>query len=235
MTAIEIVETLRSLGSESIKSIHMKHGAEEPFFGVKIEDLQKLRKKIGVNHELALELYDTGISDAMYLAGLIADDTRMTKKDLQRWVDGAYWYMISTYTVAWVAAGSKHGLALALKWIESKKEKIATAGWSTLSSIVATTPDEDLDLPELRKLLGRLVKTIHKQPNRVRYVMNGFVIAVGSYVAPLTEASLKAAEAIGKVSVDMGDTSCKVPLATDYILKVRDRGSIGKKRMSAKC
>src|ERR1043166_5519378 len=108
MTVTEIVEELRSLGSEPIKRVLMKHGAQEPFFGVKVEDLQKVRKKIGVNYELALELYGTGISDAMYLAGLIADDARMTKKDLQRWADGAYWYSLSEYTVPWVAAGSKH-------------------------------------------------------------------------------------------------------------------------------
>ena len=56
MNATEIVETLRSLGSESTKRTLVKHGAQEPFFGVKVEDLQKIRKKIGVNHELALEL-----------------------------------------------------------------------------------------------------------------------------------------------------------------------------------
>ena len=235
MNATEIVEVLRSLGSESTKRVLMKHGAQEPFFGVKIEDLQKLRKKIGVNYELALELYDTGISDAMYLAGLIADDARMTKKDLQRWANGAYWYMLSEYTVPWVAAGSKHGLELALKWIESKKEKIAAAGWATLSSLVAITPDKALDIPELRKLLDRVGTTIHEQPNRARGAMNCFVIAVGGYVVPLADAAVKTAKAIGKVSVDMGETSCKVPLATEYIQKIRDRGAIGKKRKSAKC
>ena len=39
MTCDEIVNELRSLGSESIKRIFMRHGAQEPFFGVKIEDL----------------------------------------------------------------------------------------------------------------------------------------------------------------------------------------------------
>src|SRR5437868_1777884 len=128
MTADEIIDTLRSLGNESIKRVLMKHGAQEPFFGVKVEDLQKIRKQIGVNHELALELYDTGISDAMYLAGLIADDHRMSKKDLQRWAEDAHWGMLSQYTVPWVAAGSKHGWDLALKWIDSKKDNVAIAG-----------------------------------------------------------------------------------------------------------
>lgn len=235
MTCEEIVNELRSLGSESIKRIFMRHGAEEPFFGVKIEDLQKIRKRIGMNYKLALELYDTGISDAMYLAGLIADDAKMTKKDLERWASRAPWQMISEYTVPWVASGSKHGRTLALKWIESKKEKLASAGWATLSSIAATRPDEDLNIPEYRKLLDRVGKTIHNQPDRVRYSMNGFVIAVGSYIADLTAAAEKTAKAIGKVHVDMGETSCNVPAAYDYIQKVKSRSAIGMKRKSAKC
>src|SRR5262249_8532901 len=158
--------------------------------GVKVEHLQKIRKRLGVNYKLALQLYDTGISDAMYLAGLIADDARMTKKDLQNWVNGAYWYMLSEFTVPWVAAGSPFGHELALKWIESKKEHVAAAGWATFSSLVAIKPDSDLDIDELKKLLDRVAKTVHDQPNRVRYAMNTFVIAIGGYVVPLHEAAM---------------------------------------------
>jgi 3-methyladenine DNA glycosylase AlkD len=234
-SAAKIVEELKSLGSDSTKRVLMKHGAQEPFFGVKIEHLKKIQKRIKMDYQLALDLYDTGISDAMYLAGLIADDARMTRKDLQRWVKGAYWYMLSEYTVPWVASGSKHGRDLALEWIESKNELIASAGWATLSSLVATKDDAELDLPELKKLLARIEKTIHKQPNRVRGAMNQFVIAVGGYVKSLTDLAIKTGEKIGQVEVDMGDTSCQVPFAPDYIRKIQKRGTIGKKRKSAKC
>jgi hypothetical protein len=40
---------------------------------------------------------------------------------------------------------------------------------------------------------------------------------------------------IGPVTVDMGDTACKVPYAPDYVQKVVDRGTVGKKRKTAKC
>src|SRR5438105_14463498 len=132
--------------------------------------MKKIQKPIKKNHQLALALYDTGISDAMYLAGLIADDAQMSRKDLERWAEQAYWYMLSEYTVPWVAAGSPHGRELARKWIDSRKEPIAAAGWATFSSTVAVTPDDDLDLDELTRLLERVGKTIHQQPNRVRHV-----------------------------------------------------------------
>jgi 3-methyladenine DNA glycosylase AlkD len=235
MTFGKIMAELETLGSDAIKKVLIKHGAQEPFFGVKVEDLKKIQKRVKKDYQLALDLYDTGISDAMYLAGLIADDARMTKADLQRWVDAAYWNMLSEYTVPWVAAGSPHGHEVALEWIESPKETTAAAGWSTLSSLVATKPDDELDIAELKRLMQRVQKTIHKQPNRVRYTMNGFIIAVGSYVAALTDAALQTAEKIGEVSVEMGGTACKVPSATDYIEKVQARGAIGKKRKTAKC
>lgn len=235
MTVAEILAELKSLGNESTKRTFLRHGAQEPFFGVKIEDLKKIQKRVKTNHALALELFATGNSDAMYLAGLIADDAQMTKKDLERWVKQANWHMISECTVAWVAAGSPHGWELGLKWIDSKQEKIMGTGWSTLSSIVLTKPDEELDLAALKKLLTRVTKEIHTAPNRVRYSMNNFVIAVGCGVVKLKEAAEKAAAKIGQVEVDMGETSCQVPLAADYIAKVEARGSIGKKRKSAKC
>ena len=65
--------------------------------------------------------------------------------------------------------------------------------------------------------------------------MNGFVIAIGTYVVNLTDKALEVANEIGKVSVDLGGTACKVPLATDYIGKVIDKGGAGKKRKTARC
>jgi 3-methyladenine DNA glycosylase AlkD len=235
MTAEEIIAELEPLGNDGYKKVMLKHGVREPFFGVKIEDLKKIQKRIKSDYQLALDIYDTGISDAMYLAGLIADDRKMTRKDLQRWVEKAYCPLHSEYTVPWVAAGSPHGRELALKWIESRKEGIAAAGWATLSHLVAVTDDAELDLDELAQLLQRVRETIDRQPNRVRYVMNGFVIAVGSYVRELTPLALATGEQIGPVSVDMDGTACKVPYAPDYIKKVQQRGAIGKKRNTAKC
>jgi 3-methyladenine DNA glycosylase AlkD len=235
MTANEIVEELRSLGDASTKKTLMKHGAPEPIFGVKVEHLKKIHKRIKTDYQLALDLFDTGISDAMYLAGLIADDAQMTKKDLDRWAAKAHWSMISEYTVAWVAAESRFGRELALGWIDSKKENVASAGWSTLSSLVSIKQDAELDIAELKQLLERVQKSIHGQPNRVKYAMNGFVIAVGGYVSALTDFATAVADRVGIVTVEMGETSCKVPNAGDAIHKMKERGALGKKRKSARC
>src|SRR2546422_4019421 len=162
MTAEEIVEQLKPLGTDTYKKVLRNYGVPEPFFGVKIEDLKKFQKRIKKDYQLALDLYDTGIYDAMYLAGLIADDPKMTKNNLHQWLQKANCPMLSEYTVPWVAAESKHGRELALEWIESDKESVAAAGWATLSSLVAIKDDADLDLAELKRLLQRVQNTIHQ-------------------------------------------------------------------------
>jgi 3-methyladenine DNA glycosylase AlkD len=235
MTAGEIVERLKPLGSESYRRIMRNHGAHEPLFGVKIAELKKIQKQVKKDYQLALELYNTGIYDAMYLAGLIADERKMTRRDLQRWLKHAKSAPIAEYTVAWVAAESQHGRSLALEWIESDDERTAATGWATLSGLVAITDDAELDLDELRRLLEQVRTAIHQQPNQVRYAMNASVIAIGSYVRELTGLARQVARDIGSVTVDMGATSCQTPNAADYIAKVDARGAIGKKRKSVRC
>ncbi|MCH7635098.1 MAG: hypothetical protein IIA36_10465 [Proteobacteria bacterium] len=122
-----------------------------------------------------------------------------------------------------------------MKWIRSKKEAVATSGWNTYAGIVTTKPDDELDLAEIKELLDRVVNEIDAAPNEVRYTMNGFVIAVGAYVKPLLKQAKAAAKKIGTVKVDMGDTACKVPLASAYIEKIETAGRVGKKRKTIKC
>ena len=176
MTLDEVMTTLRALGSEQTRKTMRKHGApdsEDLYFGVLVGDLKPIAKKIKGDQALALALYDTGNTDAMYLAGLVADGAKMSRAQLNAWA--------------------------------------------------------------VRALLRRAVAEVHAAPDRVRYTMNGFIIAVGSYVTPLGPEALAAAETIGKVTVNMGGTACKVPLATDTIQKVIGMGRQGKKRKTAMC
>src|SRR5262245_13202821 len=112
MTAKDIIAELKKFGTEQTRKMWLRYGAQEPCLGVKVQDMKKIQKRVKMDYQVALDLYDTGIADAMYLAGLIADDARMTKKDLQKWVENATWGMVGEYTVPWVASGSPHGREL---------------------------------------------------------------------------------------------------------------------------
>ncbi len=234
MNVDEVLAELKAKGSASTARIFRSHGAPDPIDGVKVGDLKLILKRTGPDHALALDLWRTGHADAQYLAGLMVQPKRMTEEDLQSWADTARWYMLSEYSVAWVGAESGRGWEMGRRWIDAPREPVAAAGWSALASHVALTADADLDLPAVDALLSRVTATLSREQNRVRYAMNAFVIAVGTYVTPLLSRALEVAAAVGEVKVDLGGTACKVPEAAAYIHKARERTQ-GKKRRSVRC
>jgi hypothetical protein len=235
MTLDQVMAELAAKGSESTKKLFVKHGAKEPFFGVKVADLKIAQKKIKGDQALALKLYATGNGDAQYLAGLVADGAKMTPAQLDSWAKTACWCMISGTIVPWVASEHPDGFALALKWIDSPEEGIAVAGWKTLSALAAIVPDDKLPVKPFSALLDRVAKTLPTAPDDVRSAMNGFVIASGTYLAALGEKAVATARKLGKVEVDMGDTACQVPNAESYILKYRRGAPVAPKRKTVRC
>jgi len=231
----QTMTALEKLGNAQTKKTWLAHGATGALFGVKIGDMKGLLKKIRGRQDLALELYRSGNLDAMYLAGLVADGAKMSRKELEAWVRNARWNMLSEYTVPWVAAESPQAREVARKWIDSKKEHVAAAGWNTWSGIASSRPDAELDLEEVGALLVRVEREIGTAPDRVRYCMNGFVIAVGSAVKPLHSKAKATARKLGKVEVDMGGTACKVPDALTVLQKIESMGRVGQKRTTMKC
>jgi 3-methyladenine DNA glycosylase AlkD len=236
-TATSILAELKKRGTAQAQKTYARHGmAPEKTFGASIADLKLIAKTIKGQQRLACELYATGKMEAMYLAALVADGAKMTEKQLDQWAeDASNLRMIAEYNVPWVTVENPKARELALKWMTSKKELVASAGWSTYSGLVSVTPDDQLDLKEIEKLLATVVKEINTAANRVRYTMNNFVICVGSYVKPLSKQAKAAAKQIGNVSVDVGDTDCKIPLATACIEKVESKGRLGQKKKTIRC
>lgn len=231
----DVMEYLQSKGSEQTRKIFSKHGAPENQFGVKVVDLKPIEKKEKNNHELALNLYATGNSDAQYLAGLIADPKKFSKNDFKNWALNAEWYMITEYAVAWNIAESPICMDVCSDWINSKELKLQEAAWAALGAYLGIVDNNRLDLEYHSNLIERIEKTIHSESNRVKYCMNGYLIALGCAVPELTERCKKAGVKIGKVDVFMGKTACKVPEIVSYIEKVEKMNRIGKKKKNAKC
>ena len=232
-----ILAELKKKGTERARKTYARHGMPaEHVFGVSIADLKIIAKGIKGEQSLACDLYATGKMEAMYLAGLVADGSQMTRAQLNGWALGAANFaMIAEYTVPWVAVENPQARALAIQWIKAKQEQVASAGWCTYAGLVATREDVELDLAQIEDLLNQIVRGPGGAQNRVPYTMNGFVIAVGVYVKPLSAKAMAAAQAMGTVSVAMGATACKVPLAAAEIRNAVTAGRIGRKRKTIRC
>jgi hypothetical protein len=82
--------------------------------------------------------------------------------------------------------------------------------------------DETLPDSWFATRLAEIEKTIHKAPNAEREAMNAAVIAIGCHNASLRKTAAAAAQRIGKVEVDHGDTACETADAGAYIKKTWD-------------
>lgn len=230
-----VMARLKKLGNAQTKKTYQNHGAREPLFGVTTTAMKPLAREIKRDYELSKKLYATGNYDAMYLAGIIAEPSAMTQADLEAWMERAYCHGLSDYVVAVVLAQTPFGQELADRWIARPEELYQSAGWSCYGWMLGYLPDSAFDREKLRCMLEDAAQSVHEKQNWVRYAVNGFVIALGISYLPLHEEALAAAAEIGRVTVDMGPTSCRVPPAYETILQAREKGRLGFKRKKMYC
>jgi len=217
MTLKEVMAALEKAGSAQTKKTYARHGAVEPMFGVSFAFLKTFYKRIGIDHDLALALWDTGNFDAKNLAVKIVDPARMSSADLDRWAHDNVVRMCGLYVSA-VAAEGPHAEAKASRWLASKDESVRCTAWGLVGQMAAR--DEALPDSWYADRLADIERTIHASPNHERSAMNQAVIAIGGRSPALRKAALAAAKRIGTVDIDYGDTSCKTPEARAYIEKM---------------
>jgi len=226
---------LEALGKERMKNTYLRNGAHEPLFGVATGAMKPLAKKIKKNQPLAEQLYATGNYDAMYFAGIIADPMTMTDADFERWMDGAYFYMLSDYVVAVTLAETDIAQAVADKWIASGEELRMSAGWSCYCWLLGNRPDSEFSESKIASMLDQVENTIHNSPDRTKSAMNNFIYTVGISFLPLHDKAVETAMAVGPVEIKRDKKKSSILLASENIQKEIDRGKLGFKRKYVRC
>lgn len=235
MTFEEVMEKLESLGKERTKKIYLSNGAREPVFGVATGAMKPIAKQIKINQPLAEQLYATGNYDAMYFAGIIADPVHMTEDDFNRWIDEAYFYMLSDYVVAVTLAESPIAQSIADKWITSNEELKMSAGWSCYCWMLGNRKDEEFSIPKLMGMLQTVKEEIHEAPPRTKASMNNFITTVGVSFKPLHEQALATAQVVGAVEIKRDNKKSSIVNAYESISKEVERNRIGFKRKYVRC
>ncbi|MBM7660284.1 3-methyladenine DNA glycosylase AlkD [Bacillus mesophilus] len=230
-----VMQELEALGKERSKKMYISNGAHEPVFGVATGAMKPIAKKIKINQPLAEVLYATGNYDAMYFAGIIADPKAMTETDFERWMDGAYFYMLSDYVVAVTLSESPLAQDIADKWIASGDELKMSAGYSCYCWLLGNRKDHEFSESKISDMLDHVKKTIHESPERTKSAMNNFVYTVGVSYLPMHEKAVKTAEEIGIVEVKRDEKKSSLLNAYESIQKEVDRNRLGFKRKYVRC
>lgn len=230
-----VMQELEALGKERTKKIYQSNGAHEPLFGVATGAMKPLFRTIKRNQPLAEELYATGNYDAMYFAGMIADPKVMTEKDFERWIDRAYFYMLSDYVVAVTLAKTDIAQEVADRWIASDVELKMSAGWSCYCWLLGNRPDGEFSEEKIAAMLDLVASTIHDAPERTKYAMNNFIYTVGVSYLPLHEKAVTIAKEVGPVEVNGNNNKTKLLDAAVNLQKAIDKGQLGFKRKYVRC
>ena len=230
-----VMQELEALGKERTKKMYISNGALEPLFGVATGAMKPIAKKIKKNQALADELYATGNYDAMYFAGIIADPKAMTEADFERWIDGAYFYMLSDFVVAVTLAETDIAQEVADKWIARGDELRMSAGWRCYCWLLGNRKDSEFSEIKLANMLDLVENTIHDAPERTKYAMNQFIYTVGISYVPLHDKAVETAKVVGPVEVNRDKKKSSFLIASEKIQKEVDNGRLGFKRKYVRC
>ncbi|MET3194617.1 DNA alkylation repair protein [Bacillus sp. OAE603] len=230
-----VMQELEALGKERTKKTYISNGAHEPLFGVATGAMKPLSRKIKKNQPLADQLYDTGNYDAMYFAGVIADPMVMTETDFERWIDTAYFYMLSDYVVAVTLAETDIAQEVADKWIASGEELKMSAGWSCYCWLLGNRPDTEFSASKISDMLDLVKNTILDSPDRTKSAMNNFVYTVAISYIPQHDKAVETAMEIGPIEIKRENKKNGILHASQNIQKDLDRGLKGFKRKHVRC
>jgi 3-methyladenine DNA glycosylase AlkD len=217
-----IIKDLKALGDPRAVAIWKRVGMNtDKFFGVALGKLKTYAKKHKKNHELALALWESGYHDARLLATLIEEPKKATEKQIDQWVADCDFWDLNNKLCSEVIVNTPYAQKKIDIWLKSKKEMVRRAGYMTIVGLAKAKND----LPDsyFEPYLTKIEKEIAKEDNWVREAMNYVLIYVGGRNKSLSKTALKAAETIGKVEIDYGESSCQAPDAVAYIKKAQEK------------
>lgn len=235
MNKTEILLKLEELGSERTKKKYLNYDIPEPVFGVTIKDLKPIVKEIGVNQELATELYMTGNYDAMYLAGMISDPVNMTKEEFNDWIENARSYFVGDYTIAVMLTDCEIAMEIADEWIASDDLIKISAGFYTYTWLLGVKKDDYFDKKVLENVIKYIENNIQKQPDKIKNAMNYLLMTIGISYIPLHNEAIEASKRIGELEITKNSKATTLKPAHESIITETDKGKLGFKRKNARC
>ena len=218
MTVKEILAQLKSLGDEARRTHNTKAGAPDNQFGVKLGDIRAIAKKIKTDHELALELWDTGNVEAQLLTTLIIKPNSLSADELDTMTRSTTCAQVADWLNAYVVAQHPDKESLREKWMKAKDRWAARAGWS----LTAGRVNRDAGGLDLSALLDRIEKEMPKAGPEVQWTMNNTLAAVGIRHAAHRRRAIAIGEKIGLYRdwpVSKGCTPPYVPVWVEAMVK----------------
>lgn len=198
MRAEEILKQLKSLADPKAVAGMARFGINpKNTYGIAIPVLRKMAKEIGKNHNLAQELWGSGIHEVRILAGMIDEPMMVTEKQMEKWVkDFDSWDVCDQ-----VCMNLFEKVPFTSKKINEWSKRQEEFVKRTAYALIACLAWHDKEAPD-KLFLGflPLIKSgATDERNFVRKAVNWALRNIGKRNPHLNEAVIKAAKEIQKI------------------------------------
>ena len=182
--------------------------------GISMPFLQSLKKSIGKNHDLALDLWQTDILEARILAAFIADPKLMKKTTINSWVRDFDNWAICDGVCMHCFRDTPYAQERALKWVKQKQEFVRRAGFTLIATLCVN--DKKTDDAVFLQYLPIIKKYATDDRTYVKKAVNWALRQIGKRSLKLNPSAIKTAEEIHR----MNSSSAKW-IASDALRELR--------------
>ncbi len=165
--------------------------------GVPKPKIRELARNIGMNHDLALKLWETGIHEARILATLIADPSKITDELIEKWIKDVDNWDLCDQLVMNLLWKTKIARKKILEWCNRNEEFVKRAGFVLIAKLAIS--DKKSSDEEFEKFFP-LIKEGAKDSRKYVYKAVSWALRqIGKRNPKLNEKALKLAEEIMKL------------------------------------
>jgi 3-methyladenine DNA glycosylase AlkD len=166
----------------------------ENAFGVSVNQLRKVAKRLGTDHELALALWATGNHEARLLACFVDDPALVSDRQLEAWArDFDSWDICDQATTSLFDL-TKHAWSKAVKWAGRDQEWVKRAGFALMAGLAVH--DKSAGSQAFVKLLPVIERGALDHRNFVKKAVNWALRNIGKRNRVLNGAAIACAERI---------------------------------------
>jgi 3-methyladenine DNA glycosylase AlkD len=132
----EVMGTLRGMADPAYTEGMNGYGiSTDTALGIRVPQLRKLAKEIGRDHDLAIQLWGTGVHEALLLATMVGDPKEVTEDLMEAWV-----LDISSWDVCDLCMGNlfdrtPYARNKASEWSEREEEYVKRAGFVLMATL----------------------------------------------------------------------------------------------------
>lgn len=226
MTLQEVLSLLEENKNErGIESFKKLSGGKGKSYGLGLTQLKKLAKKVGRNHDLAIELWQQDIYDCKAMACLIDEPKKVTREQIEKTLADSKNWMLSHVFVQNVLSKVPYHLDLFNEWHTSKDEIKRRSAYGMLYYIAQS--NKTLEDSFFEEQLDIIEKNLQQEENYVRDTMNNAVWLIGQRNKKLNARALEVTQNVGKVYVDYGDNSCEAIDCVKHLTSDRIKKKVG--------